>query len=109
MTEQPMTERYDAIIIGTGIIGAATAFELAKLGYTTLNIDKLPAAGYGSTSNTCAIVRASYSTWDGVAMAYEGFSYWNDWENYIGVPDESGLAKYIACGTLQLTSGAVRQ
>ena len=97
-----MNERYDAVIIGTGIIGAAIAFELAKLGYSTLNIDKLPAAGYGSTSNTCAIVRASYSTWDGVAMAYEGFSYWKDWEDYIGVPDEAGLAKYINCGTLQL-------
>jgi glycine/D-amino acid oxidase-like deaminating enzyme len=99
-----VNERYDAIIIGTGIIGAAVAFELAKLGYSTINVDKLPAAGYGSTSNTCAIVRASYSTWDGVAMAYEGFSYWNDWENYIGVPDEAGFAKYINCGTLQLKS-----
>jgi len=97
-----MSERRDAIIIGTGIIGAATAFELAKLGYRTLSVDKLPAAGYGSTSNTCAIVRASYSTWDGVAMAYEGFSYWEDWENYIGVPDDAGLAKYIDCGTVQL-------
>ena len=95
-----MNRKTDAIIIGAGIIGSATAFELAKRGYKTLNIDKLPASGYGSTSNSCAIVRAHYSTWDGVAMAYEGFSYWDDWANYLNVDDERGLAKYHKTGTI---------
>ena len=36
----------DAIIIGSGIIGCTTAFELAKRGYKTLNIDKLYDAVY---------------------------------------------------------------
>lgn len=62
------------------MIGAATAFELSLRGYSTLNIDKLPAVGYGPTSNSCSIVRAHYSSRDGVAMAYEGFFYWRDWE-----------------------------
>ena len=70
-----MNRTADAIIVGAGVIGASVAFELAKRGYKTLNIDKLPTSGYGSTSNSCAIVRAHYSTWDGVAMAYEGFFY----------------------------------
>ena len=60
---------YDTVIIGAGIIGAATAFELAKLGYRTLNVDKLPAAGYGPTSSSCAIIRVHYSTFDGTALA----------------------------------------
>ena len=62
-------ERFDAIIIGAGVIGGAIGFELAKRSYRTINIDKLPAAGFGSTSNSCAIVRAHYSTYDGVADA----------------------------------------
>ena len=95
-------EQFDAIIIGDGVIGAATGFELAKKGYRTLNVDKLPAAGYGSTSNSCAIVRAHYSTYDGVAMAYEGFFYWKDWDNYLECRDERGHARYIQCGTLLL-------
>ena len=53
-----MGERVDAVIIGAGVIGAATAFELSKRGYRTLNVDKLPASGYGPTSNSCSIVRA---------------------------------------------------
>ncbi|MCP4963411.1 MAG: FAD-binding oxidoreductase [Actinomycetia bacterium] len=95
-------EHFDAIIIGAGVIGAAVGFELARKGYRTLNIDKLPAAGFGSTSNSCAIVRAHYSTYDGVAMAYEGFSYWKDWDNYLETVDESGNARYIQCGTVLL-------
>ena len=96
------TPRYDAIIIGAGIIGANVGFEMAKAGYKTLNIDKLPAAGYGSTANSCAIVRCHYSTWPGVAMSYEGFHYWKDWENYLEVGDERGLAKFIQCGAIYI-------
>tara|TARA_B100000945_G_scaffold212949_1_gene171545 strand:+ start:1017 stop:2330 length:1314 start_codon:yes stop_codon:yes gene_type:complete len=95
-----MNRTTDAIIVGAGVIGSAVAFELAKRGYKTLNIDKLPTSGYGSTSNSCAIVRAHYSTWDGVAMAYEGFFYWDDWENYIGVKDDRGMIKYMKTGSI---------
>ena len=99
MSKAP-NDRYDAIVIGAGIIGSAVAFELAKKGYSTLNLDKLPASGYGSTSNSCAIVRAHYSTYDGVAMAYEGFSYWKDWPGYLDAEDERGHALYLQCGTV---------
>ncbi len=91
-------ERYDAVIIGAGIIGANLGFELSKAGYKTLNIDKLPAAGYGSTANSCAIVRTHYSTWAGVAMAFEGFHYWKDWDAYLEVTDERGNAGFVQCG-----------
>src|SRR5689334_6903035 len=99
-----MSRRADAIIIGAGVIGAATAFELCKRGYKTLNIDKLPASGYGPTSNSCAIVRAHYSSLEGVAMAYEGFAYWQDWERYLGAVDDMGTARYMQCGTVLLKS-----
>ncbi len=45
-----MSSDFDAIIIGAGIIGASIAFELSKKGYKTLNVDKLNAAGAGSTA-----------------------------------------------------------
>jgi len=92
----------DAIIIGAGIIGCTTAFELAKKGYKTLNIDKLGAAGAGSTINSCCIVRAHYSTYDGVALAYENFHYWWTWESYLEAEDERGFAKFMNCGTILL-------
>ncbi len=63
-----MSDAYDAIIIGAGIIGACTAYELAAKGWKTLNVDKLPAAGYGSTGASCAIIRTHYSTLDGTVF-----------------------------------------
>lgn len=97
-----MSERrkYDVIIIGAGIIGSNIGFEMSKAGYKTVNIDKLPAAGYGSTANSCAIIRTHYSTWAGVAMAYEGFHYWKDWDNYLEVEDERGNAGFVQCGAV---------
>jgi sarcosine oxidase subunit beta len=95
----------DALVVGSGVIGAAIAFELAKLGYRTTNLDKLPSAGYGPTSNSCAIVRAHYSSRQGVAMAYEGFFYWDNWAEYLGVVDDAGTARYVKSGTILLKSG----
>ena len=95
-----MNHDYDAIIIGAGVIGVCTGFELAQRGYRTVNLDKQPAAGSGSTCNTCAIIRLHYSTPDGCAMARESYFYWLDWGRYLGVPDEMGLAKYVNTGCL---------
>jgi sarcosine oxidase subunit beta len=95
-----MTEKYDAIIIGAGIIGSCIAFELSKRGYKTLNVDKLHGAGYGSTAGSCAIIRLHYSTPDGVAMAREGFYYWKEWEKYLEVTDETGMVNYVHTGCL---------
>ena len=95
-----MAEKYDAVIVGAGIIGCCIAFELAKKGYKTLNVDKLGAAGHGSTSNSCAVIRLHYSTPDGVAMARDGYFYWLDWENYLETVDEAGLIRYISTGCL---------
>lgn len=92
----------DAVVIGAGVIGAAVGYELARRGWRTLNIDALPAAGFGSTSNSCAIVRFTYSTYDGVAMAWEGLHYWTDWSAYLDADDERGLATLVQCGTLLL-------
>ncbi len=104
--EAVMSESYDAIIIGAGIIGACTAYELARRGWRTLNLDKLPAAGYGSTGASCAIIRTHYSTLDGAALAYEGFFYWDAWADYLGVADERGLAKFEKCGCLVMKTEA---
>jgi sarcosine oxidase subunit beta len=95
-----MTQKYDVIIIGAGISGAAIAYELAKKGYKTLNLDRLAAAGNGSTGNTCAIIRTHYSTLEGTALAYDSYFYWKEWDNYVGNTDELGLARFYDIGML---------
>ena len=95
-----MDDTFDAVIIGAGIIGCCTAFELSKMGYKTLNVDKLPAAGYGSTGASCAIIRFHYSTPDGVAMSREGYYYWLDWPKYLEIRDDRGMSVYRNTGAL---------
>lgn len=96
-----MSEKVDAVIIGAGVIGACTAYELSKLGYKTISIDKLPQAGYGSTSSSCAIIRTYYSTTDSCALAYEGWHYWSHWSEYLGnTVNESDLIEYHNTGCL---------
>ena len=95
-----MTETTDAIVIGAGVIGAATALELNRAGRKTISIDKNPAAGYGPTSGSCAIIRVHYSTYDGIAMAWEGYHYWRDWKDYLGCDDEAGLAEFRETGCM---------
>ena len=90
----------DVIVIGTGVIGAATAFELAKSGKKVLSLDRNRQVGHGSTAGSCAIIRMHYSTYDGTAFAWEGYHYWRDWAEYLGLPKGEELAKFIECGCL---------
>jgi sarcosine oxidase subunit beta len=94
------TRTADAIIIGAGVIGAATAFEMAKQGWKTLSIDRNTQAGHGSTAGSCAIIRMHYSTLDGTAFAYEGYHYWRDWAAYLEAHDPNGLAQFRETGCL---------
>ena len=101
-----MTTSPDAIIIGTGVIGTATAFEMAKAGWKTLSLDRNQQIGHGSTAGSCAIIRMHYSTFDGTAFAWEGYHYWRDWADYLGLPQSSSLAKFIECGCLVMKTSA---
>lgn len=92
----------NVVIIGAGVIGCAIALQLARKGYSTVNVDKNPEVGYGSTSNSCAVVRFSYSSLTTTALAYEGYFYWKNWADFVGVEDERGLAEYNQCGHLML-------
>ncbi|MDN3720747.1 FAD-dependent oxidoreductase [Roseibium salinum] len=97
---------YDAVIIGAGIIGCAIAYALARRGRRTLNVDALPAAGYGSTSSSAAVIRTYYSTLDGTAMALEGYHDWKNWQDYLGAEDDTGLARFVETGTLVMKTAA---
>ncbi len=96
----------DAIIIGTGVIGAAIAFEMAKSGHRTLSLDRNAQVGHGSTAGSCAIVRMHYSTFDGTAFAWEGYHYWRDWADYLGLPEDANLAQFKQTGCLVMKTQA---
>ena len=100
---------YDAIVIGAGVIGTSITCELARRGWHVLGVDRHRGAGQGSTSTSSAIVRFTYSTRAGVAMAYEGLQYWQRWRQHIGTCDEAGFASFSQCGMVTLLSDAEHQ
>ncbi|MEE9313956.1 MAG: FAD-dependent oxidoreductase [Rhizobiaceae bacterium] len=95
-----MTKTTDAIIIGSGVIGTAIAFELAKAGMKTITVDRNRQIGHGSTSGSCAIIRTHYSTFDGTVFAWEAYHYWRDWAEYLGLSTGHDIAKYRETGCL---------
>lgn len=97
----------DAIVIGAGVIGSGVALELARAGRNVVCLERLGGAGYGSTSSSSAVIRYTYSTAAGVAMAWEGMHIWRDWANHLGLPEGTPLAEFKQTGMLTIFSEGV--
>ena len=97
-----MTTTADAVVIGAGVVGSATALELSRRGLNVLAVDKAGGAGMGSTSASSAIIRFNYSTWEGVAASWESKFRWEEWEEHLGYRDPNGLAGFHRCGMIVL-------
>ena len=95
-----------AIVIGAGVIGCAIAFELAKSGFEVEVIDKAAGAGQGSTSASSAVIRFNYSTYDAVALAWEAFHCWKNWEAHLGV-SLSSYTKLHDVGVIMLDAPVI--
>ena len=94
-------KKFDAIIIGAGVIGCSISLALARRGIKTLNVDALPSAGYGSTSHSSAIVRPFYSHEASCAIAHEARHRWLGWREFLGYAP-GPIARYVETGGLVL-------
>jgi len=107
-----MEKTADVIVIGAGVIGAAVALELSRAGYKTLTVDRNQQVGHGSTAGSCACIRMHYSTFDGTALAWEGFHYWRDWPEYLETTQATALSRFVQTGCLvmkSVTNGHLQQ
>lgn len=95
-------ETFDVIIIGAGVIGSSIAYSLAKEGVRILNVDALPAAGYGSTSHSSAVIRPFYSHVEAAALAHEARHRWLTWSDFLEAERDELLAIYNECGMFSL-------
>ena len=104
-----MTRTADAVVIGTGIIGAAIAYELALTGLRVISVDRLGDVGSGSTSSSSSIIRFHYSTFEGVAASWDAKFAWETWRDYLGAPADETLARYLTVGCLILDGSTDRE
>lgn len=100
----------DVIVVGAGVIGSSAALELARRDLKVVVVDKAGSAGHGSTSASSAVVRFNYSTWDGVATAWESRHCWEKWDEHLQFRDEAGLAVLHPTGMVMIdVPGAPRE
>ncbi len=91
-----MTETYDAIVVGAGVIGASTAFHLAKLGGLKVCVVERTGVCTGGTAKSCAIVRSHYSVATNTELtvkSIEMFGQFKDW-----LEDEEAESGFVNSG-----------
>lgn len=85
-----MSQTFDVIIIGAGIMGSATAFELAKRGLKVALLDK-KGVGAGGTGQSSAIIRQHYSKELTARMARYSLQIFQNFADQVG--GESGFTQ----------------
>ena len=85
-----MSETYDVIIIGGGIMGCSTALQLARRGMNVALLEK-GVIGSGPTGKSSAIIRQHYSNEVTARMAHYSLQVFQDFENQVG--DECGFTQ----------------
>lgn len=91
-------ERFDAIVIGAGVIGTSVAYHLARLGCTRVLVLDRTQIGAGTTSQSSGILRTHYSVIENVRLAQASWAVFNDFANYLG--DEDAASGLVKCGYL---------
>ena len=97
-----MSQTFDVIIIGAGIMGCSTAFELAKRGVKVAVLEK-ELVGSGGTGKSSAIIRQHYSNELTARMALHSLRVFQNFAELVG--DECGFTE---TGFLALTAAKDR-
>jgi sarcosine oxidase, subunit beta len=89
---------YDAIIIGSGSIGAPLAWELVKAGLKTLVVDKCASAGQGSNKRAIGGIRATHSDPSKIRICLKSIEIFSQWQEKYGddIAWEQGGYSFIA-------------
>ncbi len=96
-------ERYDAIVIGGGVIGTSIAYHFARFGCPRVLLLERDALGSGTTAQSSCIVRTHYSVPENVRLAQAGLAVFRDFSGYLEDPEAD--AGFNRCG-LMIVAGA---
>jgi sarcosine oxidase, subunit beta len=92
-----MTQTYDAILIGAGVIGASLAFHLAERGLKTAILERRVSAS-GATGHSSGLVRMHYDLAAESELTFVSYkNYFSNWRERVG-----GDCGFINTGFLQI-------
>lgn len=95
-----MAESFDAIVIGAGVVGAAAAFHLAKLGRLRVCVVERGQVCTGGTARSCAIVRTHYSVPGNTALTVKSLQIFADFKAWL--EDDEAESGFVRSGYLIL-------
>ncbi len=76
----------DAVVIGGGVNGASTAFQLARRGLRVVLVEQ-GQLGFGATGKSGALVRCHYANPYEAALTLESIRIFRNWDEHVGVGD----------------------
>src|SRR5690349_751432 len=92
-----MTQTYDAIVIGAGVMGASLAFHLAERGLKTAILERKVSAS-GATGHSSGLVRMHYDLAAESQLTFVSYkNYFSSWKERVG-----GECGFINTGFLQI-------
>ena len=77
-----MTESADVVVVGSGIIGASIAYQLAVRGVGVVALDKAAGPAEGSTGASTSICRCKYTLADLTNLASFGLDVFANWSDF---------------------------
>lgn len=93
-----MSNSYDVIVIGAGVIGSSVAYHLARFGAKRVLVLERSQIGAGTTSQSSGILRTHYSVRENVELAKSSWSIFQDFAGYLG--DDEAASGLVKCGYL---------
>jgi glycine/D-amino acid oxidase-like deaminating enzyme len=95
-----MSDKYDVIIIGGGIVGVSTAFHLSRRGCRTAVLERKFVAAE-ATGRSSGLVRMHYDLEAESRLAWASFDYFRNWQERVG-----GECGFTRTGFLQIVAPA---
>ena len=100
-------ERFDAIVIGGGVIGTSIAFHLVRFGAGRVLLVDRGRLGGGTSAQSSCIVRTHYSVPDNIALARAALAIYGDFPNYLEDAEaDCGLNR---CGLMLVAPAGERE
>ena len=93
-----MSESFDVAVIGGGVVGASTAFHLAKLGGARVVLLERGEICSGGTAKSCAIIRSHYSVPSNTALTLKSLEIFSDFA--AAVEDDEADCGFVNSGYL---------
>ena len=101
--DSPLPRTAEVVVIGGGIIGAATAFALHRAGLQPVILELGDALANLTTANASANVQLAYGSILERQLVEDGLAFYADFANRTGLPPEEAAIGYVGQGGLFAT------